>query len=173
MKIIIIVTLVIILSFVLLVVYNITKKQPSPTNINNNSAKADYAPMKYDDSKQKYLLEMLKKRPLLTDQDKVIRSTLEKGPVPLIKTDEYEISYISAADVFLSELYSKNIDLAKDKAVAWLKDKGLSNTGICNLPVVFYLNSKTADELKDSVTNFNPLPSYCKTSNPLAYLLIH
>ncbi len=76
------------------------------------------------------------------------------------KTSNYSIDYVRSIDDIEVEILTTNISLAKTEATSYLKEQGLSNQGMCNLPVRFYLNYVVTKELPEN-TVFNPLPSDC------------
>jgi hypothetical protein len=56
-------------------------------------------------------------------------------------------------------VYSPYFEAAKKEAVDWLKTQGLSQEGVCNLPLMFYVSDKTTNQTGGET--FNPLPPGC------------
>lgn len=101
----------------------------------------------------------------LSQNDAAIRDTLIKSIVNpqgiLYTTKNIQIVYASGINEFEVEIFTTDINGAKNEAVVWLKQKGLSDDGICKLPLIFYLNIKISNQLKESGIVFNPLPDNC------------
>lgn len=112
------------------------------------------------------LIETAKNRPTPSiPSDREVRATLvasvngASGIVyqsPLVK-----ISYVKTPDDFESEIFGDNIAASKEDAVTWLKSKGLTEEGICKLPIFFYLSPQTRSEIKKTGETFNPIPDFC------------
>jgi hypothetical protein len=90
-------------------------------------------------------------------------SLLPTGDVPgiIYQSSDFSIEYISSADMFLVEIQTANIQSAKDEANGWFLTHGMSQKGICTLPVEFYLSPNVVIQLKNSNFTFNPLPDEC------------
>jgi hypothetical protein len=76
------------------------------------------------------------------------------------ETSQYSIEYISAFDHMEVTLLTTSIDEAKTQAETYLKNAGLSQNGLCNLPVIFSVEYSVRKKLPDN-TVFNPLPNGC------------
>jgi len=59
------------------------------------------------------------------------------------------------------ELRSPDADAAKREAEYWFAANGISASGLCNLPVVFYLNSDIAELYRSMGKRFDPVPTDC------------
>jgi hypothetical protein len=122
-------------------------------------------PVIYNQEKTNQLLNIVKTRPQLSDNDKRVRgeiiAPLRNQSGNLTTTTMYKIEYVKTADAFLIEITSINISQAKNNAVQWFREKGISPEGICNLPVSFYLSRNAANSLKEMGGIFNPLPENC------------
>lgn len=79
----------------------------------------------------------------------------------LTQSNNYTIKYVKPLDVFESEIISTDITGAKREVIAWFENQGISGDGICKLPVTFYLNRTTAEQLHGKGIIFNPLPDGC------------
>lgn len=71
------------------------------------------------------------------------------------------IDYTQSLDLFKVEILTVDVASAKTEAENWFKNQGMSQEGICNLPLSFYLNWDTANILKNTKFVFNPLPDGC------------
>lgn len=110
-------------------------------------------------------VERIKSKKELSEADSAIRKklidTLGNKSGILNETSDYRADYTKAADEFMVEILSNNFDSAKKGAVDWFKGKGLSDAGICNLPLVFYLSPQSDQFLRESNLQFNPVPEEC------------
>jgi len=107
------------------------------------------------------LHKIFKDRPTLSEQDQAAKKAVIAEKNPLKTTDEYAVEYLSAPDEFMVEIKTTNFEKVKADTVAWFESQGFSTDGICNLPVVFYLNYDVAESLRGSNTIFTPLPPGC------------
>jgi hypothetical protein len=71
------------------------------------------------------------------------------------------IEYISSADTFQAEILTTDIAGAKSDAATWLTSQGMSQQGICNAPISFYLNYDIKSQMGQEANSFNPLPDGC------------
>lgn len=113
-------------------------------------------------------LRTVKERPALTSKDKEAKakiisplSTVKNKSGYLVETKDYKIEYVSNADEFFVEILTPNTQYAKYWATMWFKSKGVSEDGICKLPVVYYPNLGVANKIKDLNIEFNPLADNC------------
>lgn len=112
------------------------------------------------------LIETAKTRPTPTTQsDATIRDTLvasvgEDGGV-LYQSPLVKISYVKVPNDFESEILGGDIDASKTDAISWLKTKGMTEDGICKLPLFFYLSTEARAELKKTGQKFNPISDFC------------
>lgn len=112
------------------------------------------------------LIEIAKQRPTPNAQSDIqIRESLINlvggNTGVLYQSPLVKISYVKTPNDFEGEILSSNIQTAKDEAVAWLKKQGLTEDGICKLPVFFYLSPTAREAAKNSGQAFNPLPEFC------------
>lgn len=119
----------------------------------------------YDlDSLEKDFQRIEKRQPLseadAKTKTKLIDSLGNRSEI-LVNNNLYQIEYVKSADSFMVEIKTSDIEQAKKGAVNWFVKQGLSKNGVCNLPVVFYLNSKVGDELEKENIKFNPVPEGC------------
>jgi hypothetical protein len=93
-------------------------------------------------------------------KEKLLKSLAGKSGI--ITTEAgFQIEYVKSADSFMVEVTQKDPELGKKEAEKYFLDVGLSQEGICTLPVVFYLSSSLQKELLDSGKMFNPVPTGC------------
>jgi hypothetical protein len=84
------------------------------------------------------------------------------GKSGIITTKEgFRVEYVKAADSFMVEITQKDPKLGKKEAEKYFLDAGLSQDGICALPVVFYLSPSLQKELLNNGKMFNPVPTGC------------
>lgn len=74
-----------------------------------------------------------------TAKQKIINS-LSPSTETVYQTSDFTIDYVRTPDVFQVEIDSTDVAKAKSEAVAWFESQGISYSGICRLPVMFYLN---------------------------------
>ncbi len=79
----------------------------------------------------------------------------------VFENSNVSIEYISSVDDFEAQILTVNINLAKTQAQDWLASQGLSNAGICALPLHFYLSAQAKDSLPQG-TVFSPSPLICQ-----------
>ena len=72
------------------------------------------------------------------------------------------IDYTRSADSFMAEIETINIDLAKKEANNWFLSQGMSQEGICNYPLQFYIGPQASLALQGKNIVFNPLAPNCK-----------
>lgn len=122
-------------------------------------------PIPYNKSDSDQLLEKVENRADLSTQDSTAKQKLlepfANKSATLQQTNLYIISYVSSADLFQVEILSADISTAKSLATNWFLSKGFSKQGICDLPVMFYLNFSIASSLKNSGLTFNPQADIC------------
>lgn len=95
------------------------------------------------------LIESVQNRSRLSEQDLSIRNELiSQGEGEgadkrdIYSTPAFILRYVPTADVFHAEILGNNIDEARSSLLTYLRSLGLSDEGICNLPVVFYKDPK-------------------------------
>jgi hypothetical protein len=133
---------------------------PLPTETN--------PPIEYDDQATQLLLEKIKNKTPLSQNDQSAKSKIlallpeEQVSGIIYKSPNIIIDYTYSADAIEVEITTTNIDQAKQEAIDWFTEQGLSIDAICNMPVDFYLNYKIAESLRNSNTVFSPLAPQCK-----------
>lgn len=137
----------------------------SPTPALPGKSSVAKAPITYDKQKTKELLDIVRNRPMLSEQDKTIRdkliASLANKSGQLDASDTYIISYVKSPDDFEVEITTVDIAKAKAQATAWFSQQGISQEGICHFPVVFSLSFQVLKQLENSNMKFNPLPESC------------
>lgn len=120
-----------------------------------------------NEEKMLKLLGILAKRPALSVKDKAAKTKIinnlanEKSHPYTKKFDDFTIDYVKSADEFLVEIKSLNTQRAKYWATMWFKLSGISDEGLCKLPVMFYLESDLKNRLQVPSLEFNPIPDNC------------
>jgi hypothetical protein len=122
-------------------------------------------PVHYDPSAQQKLYEKVFNRPTLTNENITARqnilSVLGNDSGVVYQNSNVVLSYILSANIFQGEILTTDINAAKRETNIWLRSQGLTQQGICDLPLMFYLNWQVANQLKDSNIYFSPLPESC------------
>lgn len=122
-------------------------------------------PIEYNPEGVRTLRDRLENKRPLSQSDRTIRQSmilaLPQSSGTIHQTSTYKIQYIRAPDLFMIEIRSTDIEQAKTDAVTWFYDQGISKFGVCDLPVVFYLNGATAQSLREQNVIFNPSPEGC------------
>ncbi len=112
---------------------------------------------------EKRLLDYIQNRRPLSDSDKQAKNTIiqrvDQSGIAF-RSDTISIEYIKSADMFQVEILSTKTDVAKEEAVNWFRQNGMSKDGLCNLPISFYLNYEVANTNSQEDT-FNPLAPGC------------
>lgn len=121
--------------------------------------------VKYDSQASDKLIDKVQNRVSLSTSNALARKTLidslgDKSGV-LLLNDKIKLEYLVAPNIFQVEILTNDINQAKQEAVEYLKAKGLSSDGICNLPLMFYLNTEVTLQLTGKNIIFNPLPDGC------------
>lgn len=80
----------------------------------------------------------------------------------LNQTSEYKIEYVKGPDLFMVEILSENTDQAKKDATDWFTSRGLSEQGVCDFRLMFYLNYDITSSLSQKGLTFNPIPQGCQ-----------
>lgn len=149
-----------------------TEQGPSPTPIAPNQTPRSpqtktNPPIQYEQDATKRMLDKLNTRPPLTPSDtaarKKILSFLPSGQISgvLYNSPTVTIDYTSAADQIQVEILTVDIAQAKRDATSWLRSQGLSQRGICDLPVVFYLSSDVLNQVRNKNFTLSPLAEGC------------
>lgn len=123
----------------------LTTPTPAPGTRSPGVGREASKPLEGDDFDQ--FIESVQSRSRLSEQDRSIRNELISQGDGADKRDLYSTSaftlrYVPSADVFHVEILEGNIEAVRSSALAYLRSLGLSDEGICNLPVVFYEDPK-------------------------------
>lgn len=137
--------------------------QTSKNTTTSNQGKTN-PPVKINEKKLLKALDVLRDRPVLSQKDKAAKNkiinTLAKQKYSKTYRD-YEIEYIKSADEFLVGINGLNTQKAKYWASMWFKLNGISDQGLCRLPVVFYLKPIVSRQLRPLNIQFEPIPDNC------------
>ena len=144
---------------------------PSPTTPSPTSEPpptvSDNLPVFYDNSAEARLAEKVQARPTLQPQDAQAKSTTLNTILHgfnsgvLYETNDVRVEYVQSADLFMAEIKTTNLVKAKSEASTWFINQGLSQDGICNLPLMFYLDPAVSQTLQGQDVVFSPLPNGC------------
>lgn len=171
--IIILVILIVLLAAVQLISRSISTKQQTPPpipilQIDGASPKptAQTSRTVYDTDDLSKDFQRIKNKTPLSNPDSAIRQKLIEGlgnkSGILIQTDAYMIEYVKAPNQFMAQILGRDIGSAKSLINDWFLQQGLSQNGICNLPLVLYLGPDPIDQLRKTGEKFNPIPKGCE-----------
>ena len=119
------------------------------------------------ENKQNEFLEYVKNRKSLSESDAAVKKQIltllpsEEDSGVLHQTPAISIEYIHEPDLFQVEILTTDIQSAKKEANTWFREKGMSQEGICYLPVQFYINYAVAKTIPNAADTFNPLAPDC------------
>lgn len=124
------------------------------------------SPILPEEDPQKKLLDYIQNRRPLSEADTKAKTYIlgllqGKTSGIVYQNRNYTVEYIQSADLFQVEILTSDTDAAKDDASLWFKNQGISDQGICNLPISFYLNFDVKNEIGETASSFNPLPRNC------------
>ena len=143
----------------------------SNTNIQETSAPSPSVPVSTGESSsspdpESRVLDYVQHRRQLSPSDLVAKkkiisllsSTDHSGD--LYHSSNINIDYTASVDLFQVEILTTSVDSAEQEAVNYFTQEGMSQTGICNLPVSFYLNFDVKNAIPTD-TPFSPLAPGC------------
>lgn len=143
-------------------------QSPTPTPVIDIIDEANtMPPVPYEANATRRLLEKLNKREPLSPADmqakaKMLTNLPEgEGSGIIHESRTVRIDYTKTADQFQVEIITTDISQAKADANIWFRSQGMSQKGICDYPMVFYLNYDIAQQLKNSGIQFSPLANSC------------
>lgn len=132
---------------------------PSPVT-SSSSYKKIYKP-----NEAQKILENAINKPTLPPNDLAIRNsivaTLPQPVTTIFKTDLVEVRYVKGPNDFEGKITSVRVNEAKNQVITFFRDKGLSNEGICNLPLVFYPSLEIKTQFEQEGKTFTFLPDFC------------
>ncbi len=161
-----------VISLTLILLYNTDQRRsqneeisitPTPYPVSQGKILRENVP--YNDDAKRKLIDIIQQRPELSDQGKIVRQNLLarlnniSGIVS--ETSTYRLEYIESPDTFMSEILTTDIEQAKKDVETFLLQEGFSRTDICYLPLTFYLNYSVSRSLRETNTEFSPLPLGC------------
>jgi hypothetical protein len=112
------------------------------------------------------LLDKLKNRQPLSDEDTKAKTKILKllpkgiNSGILYQSTNTIIDYTDIIDEFQVEILTTDLNKAKAEGTDWFSQQGMSQKGICDLPVNFYLSKEVSSALQGKL-GFNPLPTSC------------
>jgi hypothetical protein len=141
--------------------------QVTPSPIPSQVPEGANPPLTYDKTASNKLLDYFENRRTLSSDDTFAKANIlsqlpagqQSGVIDT--TQNYSIDYEHAPDMFQVEILTPNIQDAKNEANVWFREHGLSQVGICTLPVEFYMNRAVAESLRNRNIIFSPLPNGC------------
>jgi len=143
------------------------KKKNSPT-VGKEPSQKSTRPIPtiiYDQKSSKKMLEIAINKPTLPPRDLSIRNSiiddLADPVTEIFKSELIQIKYVKGPNDFEGRITSIEITQAKLEAINFFKARGLSEVGICNLPLVFYPSIEIKEDLQRNGTVFEFLPDFC------------
>lgn len=165
---------IIIIIFIIIIVAtsrSMTKQEPTitptPLQVNGQSVKNTPIPtyLPYNSQQTKKMINLFTTRTPLQASDQNARTQLLNSigntSNTVYQTSDFRIDYLQAPNSFQVEIDTANITQAKQEVVAWLKTKGFSQNGICNLPISFYVRFDISQQLRSQNISFDPLAPGC------------
>ncbi|HEX8932094.1 MAG TPA: hypothetical protein VF810_02990 [Patescibacteria group bacterium] len=139
---------------------------PNSPQITQTPSPSPSAPPFLNSDAAGHLGEKVANKQPLSDQDQTAKTNMLNNILGgansgvVYETANVQVQYVQEADVFTAEILTTNISQAKADAQTWFTEQGFSDTGICNLPIMFFLGPE-ASILRDKPINFSPLPDGC------------
>ncbi len=121
----------------------------------------------YDSTAGSRLADKIINKPVLTPDDASAKNTtlntILKGynSGVVYKNSDVSVEYVKSVDLFMAEIYTPNVAKAKVEVNTWFLGQGFSQEGVCNLPVMFYLNESVSLQLQTQSIKFSPLINGC------------
>jgi len=150
-------------------VHTITQQQQTngtPVSV-YPSTPAQNLPVAYNIQGQDKIIQKVENHPKLTQDDGLAKERLlqllptgETGGI-IYSSPDFQIEYIKSFDLFQVEVLTINLQQAKNEANVWFRNEGVSQQGICDFPVDFYLSADVAKQLSGLHMVFSPLPNSC------------
>lgn len=141
--------------------------QTRPTTGVQTTEKSTNPPVLVNNQAQSRLLDKVNNRRPISTEDAFAKAKIlamipgDQRSGILYETTNVRIDYVSSADLFQVEILTTRIDQAKAEASVWFRANGVSEQGICDYPVMFYLSWNTLNALRGSNTEFSPVGSGC------------
>jgi len=165
--------LLVFIVFAIVIIISTQQNTPTPNTITPtptsepSATVSDNLPVFYDNSAEARLAQKVQARPTLQPQDAQAKSntlnTILHGfnSGVLYETADVRIEYVESADLFMAEVKTTNVNTSISEASTWFIKQGLTQQGICNLPLMFYLDPGVAQDLQGQDVIFSPLPNGC------------
>lgn len=125
------------------------------------------SPLVSTSPEEKVLLDRFENREPLSQSDTQAVANILKILPPneksgiMYESGAIRIDYVASADIFQVEILTTATEQAKAEGAVWFKSRGLSQKGVCEYPVQFYLNFEIGRQLKETGTLFSPLAPGC------------
>lgn len=126
----------------------------------------DIPPAAYEPAKLNQDYQRIINRQPVSSSDQTVRTNLINSVANqtgiLEQSNDFIIEYVKAPDAFMIQILTDDTESAKTAAQNWFKQQGLSDSGICNLPIVFYLSRSVSASLVNRNMQFDPIPKGCQ-----------
>lgn len=142
-----------------------TTNFPTPTSakISYDSPRQNF---KYNKNGLKNLLDTVMARPTPSrSDDKTAKAKITKlanaSTGYINSTVDYEIVYFKSANIIGARIKNNNYKFAENEVVDFLKQNGLSEEGICKLPLMFYFTNDVSRSIVEKKIEISPIPDFC------------
>jgi hypothetical protein len=159
--------LVIITFTIVIIITTSPSSKGVPVTVSSTPVPSESPPeVIYNSSAGAQLANKIIHRQTLSEKDAAAKTTvletILKGDNSgiVFQTTDVRVEYVKSVDLFMAEILTPNIDGAKEEAVSWFLKQGFSQQAVCNLPVMFYLDTTVSSKLQQSVP-FSPLANGC------------
>lgn len=144
-----------------------TQSNGTTVSIYPSSEPQTNLPVTYNKVAQDKIIAKLENHPTLTQNDSLAKQRIlqllpqgSNGGI-LYSSSDFQVEYIQSFDLFQVEIFTINIQQAKNEANIWFRNQGVTQQGICDFPVDFYLSADAARQLSSLHVVFSPLPNSC------------
>lgn len=175
-KIIYILLAVVLLALIVIIVMSLTKKAavpnitaPNPTSApqptNTIQHKQQFSTPLKGEAVDTFVTQVTTPKQLSsTDADirNAFISQADNSTHIIHQTSLYTFLYAPGADLFQVEINSEHVTQTEEDAVSWLLGEGLTQQGICNLPVIFFRDPKQFNNGQTTGLEIYPQPDFCQ-----------
>lgn len=138
---------------------------PTITPYQNSNPGADHLPVVIKPTDfQRFQDKMTNKLPL-SDTDTQVKNILtaqaDTDTGLIYQASNFNVFYYDSVDEFDVQILSPDITQTKKDAVAWFLGQGLSQQGVCALPVTFSLSAQVIQSNQGKTYSFSKLPDGC------------
>lgn len=151
---------------IIIIAYNVLsnlKKETPPTTVQQpHTTPSPTIDTSYGQKLKKTLSE--RPTPIITSDTQVRQSLINKlngNTGDLTETPSFRLRYLKSANHFEATITSMPVNQAKNEVVSYLESQGLTEDGICKLPLIFFAGEEILSELRNTNIPFYPIPDFC------------